>query len=378
VPIYAPGAQGPAGPTGPTGAAGAAGGIVPIFDTILGAAAAAIDITSIPQGYASLLLVLEGRSDAATTNTAAYCQFNGDTGANYDYQQMQAGGTGVSASNALATATGFVLGNIIGNTGPAGVSTLFYVDIPNYSRTTWQKQAFCRNSLRRGTTAGDTFVTDWAGWWRNAAAITSMHLWLSTGNWMAGSRATLYGLLATVPSGSAPALTAPVPATTLSASPVDGQQAILVDNTSTPTYAWLMQWNALAAKWIFIGGTNLFNESSASGTLANQSTYAALPGGAASITLPRAGRYNITFGAGKWPQSNADTLLAVRSPSITPADVDAVNATQSGGGFINGSRTIYNRVGAASDVVTLWYKAATASGWGYANTYISAVPVWVT
>src|SRR6516164_9624771 len=45
--------------------------------------------------------------------------------------------------------------------------------------------------------------------------------------------------------------------TTLPASPVDGQEAILVDSITNPTYQWRLRYNAgstSAYKWEFVGG----------------------------------------------------------------------------------------------------------------------------
>jgi len=49
--------------------------------------------------------------------------------------------------------------------------------------------------------------------------------------------------------------------TTLPASPVDGQEAILVDSTTSPTYQWRFRYNAgssSAYKWEFVGGPAMF------------------------------------------------------------------------------------------------------------------------
>jgi hypothetical protein len=56
------------------------------------------------------------------------------------------------------------------------------------------------------------------------------------------------------------AATKPNYGTTLPAGPVDGQEAILVDSLTNPTYQWRFRYNAgsaLAYKWEFIGGTAL-------------------------------------------------------------------------------------------------------------------------
>jgi hypothetical protein len=97
-------------------------------------------------------------------------------------------------------------------------------------------------------------------------------------------------------SGTPPAPTVIVPALTLPATPTDGQQAILVDSLSTPTYTWMLQWNATMAKWIYIGGSPLRSSNDgAQGSGAGNGVWGGA--GGMAVTLPRAGTYDIHFGA---------------------------------------------------------------------------------
>jgi hypothetical protein len=89
--------------------------------------------------------------------------------------------------------------------------------------------------------------------------------------------------------------------TTLPASPQDGQEAILVDSLTNPTYIWRFRYNASSSsayKWEFIGGTQPLLTSALG-------AYEAIPGTAvfgdcATLTrfvVPRAGDYEaIVFG----------------------------------------------------------------------------------
>jgi len=87
--------------------------------------------------------------------------------------------------------------------------------------------------------------------------------------------------------------------TTLPASPVDGQEAILVDSLTAPTYNWRFKYvagiTADAYKWVFIGGDDAFSEVVASET-PNSATYVALATPGPSITVPRAGIYVVEIG----------------------------------------------------------------------------------
>ena len=104
--------------------------------------------------------------------------------------------------------------------------------------------------------------------------------------------------------------TNPIPsATTLPATPVDGQEAILVDSTTNPSYQWHFRYNAgssSAYKWEFVGGAPLSsqvfsNESTSSTTYADLATVQ-------SITVPRAGDYRLRFGFDGYANGTSSAL----------------------------------------------------------------------
>jgi hypothetical protein len=89
-------------------------------------------------------------------------------------------------------------------------------------------------------------------------------------------------------------------ATTLPASPFHGQEAILVDSVTAPTYQWLFRYNAnntTAYKWEFIGGSPMFAGPMGSVTLATSQTTGIDITGGPVLTVLRAGIYRYTFGA---------------------------------------------------------------------------------
>jgi hypothetical protein len=103
--------------------------------------------------------------------------------------------------------------------------------------------------------------------------------------------------------------------TTLPASPFDGQQAILVDSLTAPTWSWHLRYTAgvtAAQKWLFIGGSPLFGSSLASGAMAGGwNPY--VP----ALTVPFAGVYRVA----------ASATIAI--PGATPSAV-AVSYTING------------------------------------------------
>jgi hypothetical protein len=169
-------------------------GQVLIEDTTLGAPAASITFSSIPSNYKGLLIVFQGRSDAAATSDVAVLQFNGDTGNNYDAQNVQGSNVTASAASSAGLAiAGF--GTLPGaNAARSGIAAAISVTIPNYANTTFEKSFNGMGGFADSTSANNV-VELRSGTWRSTAAITSIKLFPNAGtNFTAGTRATLYGL----------------------------------------------------------------------------------------------------------------------------------------------------------------------------------------
>lgn len=171
------------------------------------------------------------------------------------------------------------------------------------------------------------------------------------------------------------------PVTTLPASPTDGQQSVLVDSTSSPTYAWLMQYSATASKWIFIGGTPLISETSTAGTAAS-TTYVTPTTASVSVTAPRTGTYIIEFGYEIQGLTSADCYQWWAAPklgSLATSDTDSqmVEAVVSGSHALSANRMMKRSLN-ASDVVVLQHKGVAANSKTIGTQYVSITPVTVT
>jgi hypothetical protein len=208
LPLATTGASGAVKPDGSTitissGVISASGGgMTLIASNVLGSAAATVTFTSIPGTYKNLRIVWGGRSSQTSGSQGGQDyvigQFNGDTGANYDFEgnYFQGNGiasTNVSAFNGLASASPQI-GYLAGNGAPANTTGCFDTYIPNYAGTTFYKNAF--------SVGGDYGLTTTSGFqqinmfltWHNTAAITSILFKLGSGlNFMTGSWFYLYG-----------------------------------------------------------------------------------------------------------------------------------------------------------------------------------------
>ena len=157
----------------------------PIATTTLGSAAANISFTSISASYTDIRVVLVGSHE--TTATTLRMQVNSDTGTNYSYTELI--GDGATASSSRGTSSSRInCGNAnFNNTQPS----LITVDWFSYTGSTNKTCLVTASQDRNGS--GSVLRT--VGLWRSTSAITSVQLFPATGNFAAGTTATLYGIL---------------------------------------------------------------------------------------------------------------------------------------------------------------------------------------
>jgi hypothetical protein len=178
----------------------------------------------------------------------------------------------------------------------------------------------------------------------------------------------------------ATASTVITPATSLPGSPTDGQQSVLTDSTTVPTYAWLLQWSSTASKWFFLGGSPLASYATAglASNVAPGASYVAYTG-APSVTVPRAGVYTVRHGAGiSQNTTTITTNVTVKNGANAASDIDSVELQNIP--TANGAATV-----AKTTQFTCAASAALAHQWknssGNAtivNAFIEATPVYVT
>jgi hypothetical protein len=123
--------------------------------------------------------------------------------------------------------------------------------------------------------------------------------------------------------------------TTLPASPSDGQEAVLVDSITAPTYQWRFRYNAgntSAYKWEFVGGAPSVAYAYAGAYQQFNGSSVWIAGGP-TVAVPRAGVYDALL-EGQFQCSAAGATLqsAAMSESGTPSDQPRatilVNASQ--------------------------------------------------
>ena len=153
----------------------------PLATSTLGSAGT-ITFSSISGSYTDLRIVLVG---TASGNTFAL-RFNGDSGTNYSYTQMNGNGSAVASSR--VSHNSLIYGWTSGTTNPAMCS----FDIFSYAGATNKTVLVVgsRDNVASGSVARVVNL------WRNTAAITSIVVSANGGNMDSGTTATLYGIKA--------------------------------------------------------------------------------------------------------------------------------------------------------------------------------------
>jgi hypothetical protein len=153
----------------------------------LGAAAASIEFTSIPQTFTDLLLLASGRTTyTGGPDEQMLFSFNASTS---DFSSRLLFGSGSTATS--STVARFA-GHFNSNTTTSNSFSNFSVYLPNYSGAT--NKSYSGDSVyERDSTTVFQVIT--AGLWSNTAAITSITLTgVHSGSILAGSTVSLYGI----------------------------------------------------------------------------------------------------------------------------------------------------------------------------------------
>jgi len=138
-------------------------------------------------GYTRIRVsILRARTNSGNNNDNLTLRINGDTGANYDEEELQAlGNSGAFIAQAMA-GTSFLVGPIPGGANTAGFFANGEINIRDYAQSTYQKGIDARLQLANTSTQMDLWLN--GGQWRGTAAATSLTLSVAAGTFVAGSR----------------------------------------------------------------------------------------------------------------------------------------------------------------------------------------------
>jgi len=156
-------------------------GLQRLGQTVLGSPQGSISITGLNQTYSALLINVMLK--AVTDNVLPYMTFNGDTGANYEYDRHGVISTGQNQFVLLA--------NNMGNDANKALATAFIV--PQYTTTVLHKTVSAM-AIASVNLSGQPSGERWVGRWTSTAAINRVDVSMSVGNLDTGSAMSIYGL----------------------------------------------------------------------------------------------------------------------------------------------------------------------------------------
>lgn len=161
----------------------------PISTTTLGSAASSVTFSSISGAYTDLVLIENGGN--STAGQAFILQVgNGsiDTASNYSYTILN--GTGSAATSYRYSSQTY--GVFAWSGPPTSIGDAGIAHFMNYSNTTTYKTVLVRYNTASGTNAGTDAIVNL---WRSTSAINTIKISSISGNILAGSTFTLYGIL---------------------------------------------------------------------------------------------------------------------------------------------------------------------------------------
>lgn len=161
---------------------------------VLTGSVTSVTFSDISQSFRHLLLIIQGRTDAAAEADAILIRFNGDTGGNYDQQRITANHTTLSGVAARA-GTSFAVSADAANARASNFTASTF-HIFGYTRTDAEKWAHSHtNNFGDVSADTDMAITLRSHRWRDTDPITSITLLPLTGtNLVSGCHFTLYGI----------------------------------------------------------------------------------------------------------------------------------------------------------------------------------------
>lgn len=146
-----------------------------------------LTFSSIPSTFTHLQI--RGIYSGSVAERDLLLRFNSDTATNYSYHELT--GSGVSALSAgAANQSGIYIGKA-GNTTTNTYPSPFVVDILDYANTNKYKTV---RSLNGCDINGQGYIILYSGNWRSTSAVSSITLYLNSGNYNSYSHFALYGV----------------------------------------------------------------------------------------------------------------------------------------------------------------------------------------
>jgi hypothetical protein len=166
--------------------------------------------------------------------------------------------------------------------------------------------------------------------------------------------------------------------TTLPVAPVDGQEAILVDNVANPSYQWRFRFNAGSSspyKWEFIGGSDALVQVATDQTTATNNAWVNLATVGPDFIVPRAGDWAVFMQANAYGVATS-MYIGVAVGDTTPVASTSFLASASLSASVPAGRGVLTGVAAASALRMRYFMVAAGTGhWSARMLFVRPVRV---
>jgi hypothetical protein len=152
----------------------------------LSTATSSITFSGIPGGYKHL--EVRGTYLASATNEDCLVRLSEDSASNYSWHELRGDGSTASARGVANTSFIYLGANSGSTTYPFNV----VFNIPDYNSTTKYKTLKSLSGQDRNGTGGG--ISLFSGNWRSLSAVTSMTIYMASGNFNQYSQFALYGV----------------------------------------------------------------------------------------------------------------------------------------------------------------------------------------
>lgn len=156
-----------------------------------------ITFSSIPASYTHLQIRIMAKTDRPTyNNDLLSLRFNGDTGSNYAYHQVQGNGSSAVAAQQSSITKIYGVGNIGDTVNAAQNYGVAIIDILDYANTSKYKTIKSLSGYDANGAGSDPGIVAFSsGLWMSTSAINSVTLLAAEGTGLtSGSTAALYGI----------------------------------------------------------------------------------------------------------------------------------------------------------------------------------------
>lgn len=163
-----------------------------LANSTLGGTAASVDFTSISQAFSTIFAIGYVRGDTAALGVNVSLRLNGDSGSNYDIQNLSGSAATASAAELFAQ-TSMNPAVMPGSTAGANLFGVFIVYIPFYSGSSNNKAVITGYGSKAGTSTTNITTAAKCMHWRSNAAVNQVTFLAGSGNFVSGSRFSIYG-----------------------------------------------------------------------------------------------------------------------------------------------------------------------------------------